>query len=226
MHDPRWHLSARWFATLLATFAGLTAATWMLAPHIRVLLSTDDVRALDSTAWQQARHLATPAMLTIADLSNAVHGTAGILVLCLMAALAWHLGGRPQACIRVLIALPAGMLLNVLLKIVVARARPSWAIIDLPHSASFPSGHVAEATVFYGCLAIEVARRHAQRWQQALSIVVAVAMVGITAFSRIVVGAHFLSDCLAANLEAAMWLAACFSGPPLSRSEAREAPSR
>ena len=46
------------------------------------------------------------------------------------------------------------MLLNMVVKMLVDRSRPSWAVVDLPLSASFPSGHVAEATVFHGTLAI------------------------------------------------------------------------
>ena len=45
-------------------------------------------------------------------------------------------------------------------------------------------------------------------------------MVAIVAFGRIVVGAHFLSDCVGALAESTLWLAACFSGSPLAGSQA------
>jgi membrane-associated phospholipid phosphatase len=219
MYRVRLPLSVRWLATLGATFAAVTVVAWLSAPSIRGLLSSNAARSLDLAAWHQARMQATPAVLWIADFSNAVHGTAGILLLTALVAWVWHDGRRPLACLRLLVAVPGGMLLNAVMKTIIDRARPSWAAIDLPLSTSFPSGHVAEATVFYGVLAIDAARRETHRLRQALRVAAAVGMVAIVAFSRIVMGVHFLTDCLGALSEAGVWLAACFSGPPLRPDE-------
>ena len=221
MSDVSLLLSRRWLAVLGASFAALMAAAWLLTPDLRALLSSDLVERLDLAAWNHAHALATPGVLRAATLSNDLHGTLGILALTAAAAWIWHRGRQPEPCVRLLAAVPAGMLLNVLVKTVIDRARPSWAIVDLPLSASFPSGHVAEATVFYGSLAIETARRQKHRLRQALCVAAAAATIAIVAFSRIVMGVHFLSDCIGALGEGGLWLAACFSSSPLVRAAAR-----
>ena len=212
--------SARGLATLVAGFAALVVAAALLSPALHGALDSVPVRAADLAAWNRARALATPALLVAAGVSNALHGTIGILCLTAAAAWLWRRQGRHDAWVRLLMAVPAGMLLNLLVKLIVARDRPSWAVVDLPSSASFPSGHVAEATVFYGALAIETARRESRRLLQGLAVAAATGLVAFVAFSRIVVGVHFLSDCLGALAEAGLWLVLCFQGPPLLRAAA------
>jgi membrane-associated phospholipid phosphatase len=221
MSHLRRPLSRRWLATLGASFAALMAVAWLIAPELHVLLGSAAVRSLDLAAWDRAHAPATPGVLWVARMSNDLHGTVGILVLTSIAAWIWHWRNEPQACMRLLVAVPAGMLLNMALKTVFDRARPSWAIGQLPLSASFPSGHVAEATVFYGSLAIETARRQSRRLWRTWCVAAAAAMIALVAFSRIVVGAHFLSDCIAALAESGLWLTACFSALPLACDAAR-----
>jgi len=76
---------------------------------------------------------------------------------------------------------------------------------------SFPSGHTAAATVFYGLLACYLVRRvHAWRARVAIALAAA-AMVVLVALSRMYLGAHYLSDVLAAAAEGAAWLAICIT---------------
>jgi len=72
---------------------------------------------------------------------------------------------------------------------------------------SFPSGHTAAATVFWGLLAsyLVIVRPH---WHaRLLAICVSVTMVLLVALSRLYLGAHYLSDVLAAMAESVAWLA-------------------
>jgi undecaprenyl-diphosphatase len=104
------------------------------------------------------------------------------------------------------------MLLNVALKHVFQRARPSFddPLLSLL-TYSFPSGHTAAATVFYGLLACYLVRR-AHAWRaRVLIVLAAVAMVVLVALSRMYLGAHYLSDVLAAAAEGAAWLAICIT---------------
>ena len=89
---------------------------------------------------------------------------------------------------------------NALMKLAFHRARPSFddPFVTLA-TYSFPSGHVAGSTIFYGLVVAAVfARTTNARWRA-----LAVALV---AFSRMLLGAHFLSDVLAAFAEGIAWL--------------------
>ena len=62
---------------------------------------------------------------------------------------------------------------------------------------SFPSGHAVASTVFYGALCVLVLQRvRSPAWRVA-ALAGAVAMVLLVAFSRVYLGAHYLSDVLA-----------------------------
>jgi undecaprenyl-diphosphatase len=110
----------------------------------------------------------------------------------------------------VLAAVPGGMLLNVALKHVFHRARPSLEDPLLTLSTySFPSGHTAAATVFYGLIACFLLSR-VKAWPARTAIVMACcSMVALVALSRMYLGVHYLSDVLAAAAEGAAWLATC-----------------
>jgi undecaprenyl-diphosphatase len=65
------------------------------------------------------------------------------------------------------------------------------------------------ATVFYGTLcALIVSRIVFWRWR-VLAIVAAGVMILLVGFSRIYLGAHYLSDVLAAIAEGLAWIAFC-----------------
>jgi undecaprenyl-diphosphatase len=137
----------------------------------------------------------------------------GIVGACVMGALMalwfWRRGAHYWLIVA-LIALPGGMVLNVALKHLFRRARPSFddPLVTLT-TYSFPSGHTAAATVFYGLLACYLVRRARSRTTQALVVAGACAMVALVALSRMYLGAHYLSDVLAAACEGAAWLAVC-----------------
>ena len=112
--------------------------------------------------------------------------------------------------IVVLATVPGGMLLNVVLKHIFRRQRPS---LDDPlltlSTYSFPSGHTVAATLFYGVLACYLVRRNPQWPRRVLIVGAACAMVMLVALSRMYLGVHYLSDVMAASMEGAVWLAVC-----------------
>ena len=105
-----------------------------------------------------------------------------------------------------------GMLLNKLLKYAFLRPRPRFddPILTLT-SYSFPSGHTMAATVLYGVVAAYFLSR-ARDWRhRALIISVAGFLIALVGFSRIYLGAHYLSDVLAAMAEGLAWLSLCLT---------------
>lgn len=103
-----------------------------------------------------------------------------------------------------------GLLLNVLLKLTFQRPRPQFAdpILTLT-SYSFPSGHVAASTIFYGLGVVWVfARTPAVQWRL-LAVIGAAMAISLVAFSRMYLGVHYLSDVAAAFAESLVWLSLC-----------------
>ena len=118
------------------------------------------------------------------------------------------------------IAVPGGMLLNELIKVLVHRPRPFLAGPFVDWSGySFASGHTIGATLLYGQLALFlVPAIKGRRWRR-LTISSAVVIVLLVGFSRIALGAHYLSDVLAAIMFGVLWLSIClFAGKPIRRS--------
>lgn len=147
-------------------------------------------------------------MLLISNL----HGIVGISILAAVMALflIWKRGW--YWLLALVLALPGGMLLNLLTKHAFGRARPSFSdpILALT-TYSFPSGHVAASTLFYGVLAaFIVARIDAWRWR-VLIVLLAFLLVALVALSRVYLGVHYLSDVLAALVESIAWLALCLT---------------
>ena len=90
------------------------------------------------------------------------------------------------------------MLLNVGLKNVFTRPRPVFEepLVHLS-TFSFPSGHAVASTVFYGALCALVLAHARSPAARAAAIVATVVMVLLVCFSRVYLGAHYLSDVVA-----------------------------
>jgi cytochrome b561/membrane-associated phospholipid phosphatase len=147
------------------------------------------------TQWLAARRSPglTQFMLLVSAAHEMLHllGAAALIAL----ALAWR-GHRGDAARWT--AVPLGMLVNVGMKQVFLRPRP---VLDEPlvqlSTYSFPSGHAAASTVFYGVLcALALAHLSKPRWRS-LAIAACAAMVLLVIASRVYLGAHYLSDVLA-----------------------------
>lgn len=118
--------------------------------------------------------------------------------------------------VTVIVAVPGGMLLNEWVKVLVHRHRP---FVDGPFvdwsGYSFASGHTIGATLLYGQLALFVVPGIKSRRWRALAFATAALFVLLAGFSRIALGAHYLTDVLAAIF---FGMALCvLAGKPLRR---------
>lgn len=92
-----------------------------------------------------------------------------------------------------------------MLKLTLGRARPITMYAGMD-PFSFPSGHAASSVVLYGFLAVLLARGKSPRVRWAIAGL-AVLLVGLISFSRLYLGAHWLSDVLASLSLGASWVA-------------------
>lgn len=164
--------------------------------------------ALDRALSDGLRRAAGAAVIRAMHAVSALHSPRAILsaAIVVVLVLLWRRECRASATFAV--AVGGGMALNAVLKHLFERPRP-----DLGRAATgvadfgFPSGHVANATVLYGAIALLVLprlRTRAARVGVASATVVALLLV---AGSRVLLGAHYPTDTIAAIAEGVVWLA-------------------
>lgn len=109
-----------------------------------------------------------------------------------------------------LAVVPGGAVLNALLKHLFERARPGLdALAPRIGDFAFPSGHAANATLFYGAIVLLVASRAKAGAVRVSVAVLAAVMVLAVAASRVVLGAHYPTDVVAGVAEGLVWLLLC-----------------
>jgi membrane-associated phospholipid phosphatase len=159
-------------------------------------------------AWFHAHAIPalTRAMLLITDMNS------NLAVNLMAAALALILLKERQRdwLVTLILAVPAGLAINVLLKHLFAFPRPSFdhPLLKL-ETYSFPSGHVAGATLFYGFVAAYFWQRTADPRLRAVYVAVAAMLVVLVAFTRVYLGVHYLTDVIGGALWSSAWLAFC-----------------
>ena len=122
--------------------------------------------------------------------------------------------------VTLVVAVPGGMFLNEWVKLLVHRQRPflEGPFVDWS-GYSFASGHTIGATLLYGQLAVFILPAMKARHWRRLTVASAALLIALVGFSRIALGAHFLTDVLAAIVFGILWLAFClFAGKPMRRS--------
>ena len=132
----------------------------------------------------------------------------GIVLFALLLFFAWKRWW--PSLVTLIIAVPGGMLLNEWVKVLVHRHRP---FVDGPFvdwsGYSFASGHTIGATLLYGQLLLFVLPSLKGRTLRLLCIFSAASLVLLVGFTRIALGAHFLTDVLAAIFFGIIWLMLC-----------------
>ena len=108
-----------------------------------------------------------------------------------------------------LVGVLGGEVLNLVLKDLFARPRPSFEhplVVDT--SYSFPSGQAMESVVVYGILAYFVVLTSRAWGKRAVSVGGAAIVVLLIAFSRVYLGAHYVSDVVGGFAAGGAWLSA------------------
>jgi membrane-associated phospholipid phosphatase len=191
----------------------LLGASWLFGVLVEDMLTDAPLTVLDREVaqWLHAHAIppVTTTMLAISTLGSAFMVTALALGTALL--LVWR--RHWYRLLALGLAVPGGVLLNVLLKSAFQRGRP---IFDDPllvlTTSSFPSGHAMAATVLYGALAASTVW-HLRPWRSRMLVgVVAGVLIVLVGFSRLYLGVHYLSDVLGGMAAGVAWLAMCLTG--------------
>ncbi|MBA3513585.1 MAG: phosphatase PAP2 family protein [Pyrinomonadaceae bacterium] len=196
----------------------LIGATWLFGLIAEDVLSGAPLTLSDVrfSAWLHAQH--QQALIRVMLVITHLHSMAAVGLLTTTFALYLFRRRHRYWLIALLLAVFGGMFLNVVLKNIFHRARPPFDDPILTFSSyGFPSGHTMAATCFYGVVAAFATWKIREWPGRVLAVTLAVLLVLLVGFSRIYLGAHYLSDVLGAIMEGLAWLALCLTAVDVTK---------
>ena len=190
----------------------LIAAAWAFGLIAQQVVNGAPLTRLDAELASWLHRHAAPPWTTLMLAITHLHSTVAVSCYAAIAAIWLARQGRWRAFVTVVVTVAGGLTLNVLVKLAFQRPRPSFEnpLLTL-NSYSFPSGHVAGSTIFYGLLLAWVCRRTRRPGRRLAALAFAVVALGLVGLSRMVLGVHYLSDVVAAFAEGIAWLALCLT---------------
>jgi undecaprenyl-diphosphatase len=214
---PRWRRLEREELKLLLIGLGLCALLFLFI-RLAGEVMEGDTQAFDVAILRGLRDAADPArpigpawvegvLFDITALGSPV--VLGLVVLIITGYLL--LEGRVQTALMVLTASISGELLDSLLKLWIARPRPS----AVPHlrtvvSASFPSGHAMESAIIYLTLGALLMRVVQGRITKIYCMGMAMFLTFIVGVSRVFLGVHYPTDVVGGWMLGFLWAAIIF----------------
>ncbi|MDQ6809696.1 MAG: phosphatase PAP2 family protein [Verrucomicrobiota bacterium] len=191
----------------------ILAAGWWFGDIAEDMSRNAGTRIFDEDVAMSFHQQATP-LTTQAARIGSFFGSVGFIggaSCCTALVLLWRKSFYPLLAFA--LAMGGGSALNILLKHFFHRQRP---VLENPFvtltSYGFPSGHTMGSTLFYGMLAL-IAAQSIRRWpKRALPFCIAGLIVATIGFTRIYLGAHYLTDVLGAVAAGLAWLTLCWTG--------------
>ncbi len=203
-----------WYQTRKWGFILLTIDTILLAlfAFLAIWVAYHPVLAIDVTITRDFQTNQSPwlryTMLAASYIGNVMALSAGLVVLA--AILFWILDLRLEA-IMVVVVSATSDILNSLIKLIVARPRPSASLVEIIQAAggnSFPSGHVMSYVAFWGLLfSFGIILFRGKHWWRTALLIISALFFVLVGPSRIYLGDHWASDVLGAYLIGGIWLA-------------------
>jgi undecaprenyl-diphosphatase len=173
-------------AILLATFAVLSVAVpagWLVAIDTAAINAMVAVRS---------------ALLTEVAVNLTALGSAPIVAIGVLATGLYCIAsGRPRFALAML-ATPLAFAFCSLVKLFVHRPRPTEALIMVPSTFAFPSGHAAAATALFLTMALLAAQ--GELGPRRIIIGAGLAIALLVGWSRVYLGVHYFSDVIGGML--------------------------
>ena len=197
--NPRSLLVVLFAAVFVTGLIGMASMTLRFA-------SADVVSNMDQSIFNLMKEMrnapADEIMVTLTMLGDWQVMT--VLSLTIIAWLLWRKSYR--AAMAAAVAIAAGKIFVPVLKYGIQRQRPV-ALYDGAEWFSFPSGHATMAALIFGILAVLVSHCMG-RWGRALVYAICGILVVAIGYSRVYLGAHWLSDVLGGLLFGTVMVAA------------------
>jgi membrane-associated phospholipid phosphatase len=203
-----------WYQTRKGGVILLTADALLLAlfAFLAIWVAYHPVLAIDVTITRDFQANQSPwlryTMLAVSYIGNVTPLYVGLIALATI--LFWILDLRLEAIMVVVVCATTGIL-NAVIKLIVARPRPSASFVEIIQASSgssFPSGHVMSYVAFWGLLfSFAVILFKGNHWWRTALLIISALFVVLVGPSRIYLGDHWASDVLGAYLLGFIWLA-------------------
>ncbi len=176
--------------TLVLFVAALAASGFVTL--LADLLYNPELKLLDKSVYNVLQSLRSEAGTRV--MTALTMGADGFVLIALTIGLIAVLLIRKRFALAGMTALAIGVqsLFVPVIKGIIERPRPT-TLYSGAESFSFPSGHATQSMTVFGILAVIVAANLSGRWRP-IVIIVAMATAAFVAFSRLYLGAHWLSD--------------------------------
>jgi membrane-associated phospholipid phosphatase len=199
-HRP-WYQIVKWGRILIAVYAILFVLFGLLAWWVFY----HPVIAIDVTITREFQENQSPwlqnFMVAVSYIGNVTLVSLGLIILAVV--LLWIVDLRLEA-IMVAAVSAVSSILNWLIKLIVARPRPTSSLVDVIQHAggnSFPSGHVMAYVAFWGLLfSFGIILFKGNHWWRSALLIISGLFVVLVGPSRIYLGDHWATDVLGAYL--------------------------
>src|SRR6266487_4818643 len=203
-----WYQTRKWGFILLTIDVILLALFALLA----IWIAYHPVLAVDVTITRDFQANQSPwlrdTMLAVSYIGNVTVLAVGLIALA--AILLWILDLRLEALMVIAVSATSAILYS-LIKLIVARPRPSASLVEIIQAAggnSFPSGHVMSYVAFWGLLfSFGIILFRGKHWWRTALLIISALFFVLVGPSRIYLGDHWASDVLGAYLIGGIWLA-------------------
>jgi undecaprenyl-diphosphatase len=175
-------------AILLACFVVLSVA-----------VAAGGLVPIDTTAINAMVAIRSDVLTEVASNFTALGSAPVVAAGVLVAVLYCVASGRPRFALAML-GTPIAFLFCSLVKLVVHRPRPTEALIVVPTTFSFPSGHAAASTALFLTLALLAAQGERRTGPRRVIIAAGLGIALMVAWSRVYIGVHYFSDVIGGML--------------------------
>jgi membrane-associated phospholipid phosphatase len=203
-----WYQTRKWGFILLTTDAILL----VLFAFMAIFIASHPVLAIDVAITRDFQANQSPwlldTMIAVSYFGNVMALSIGVVALT--GVLFWILDLRLEA-ILVVVVYATSAILDGLIKLIVARPRPSASLVEIIQASSgnsFPSGHVMSYVAYWGLLfTFGIILFKGKHWWRTALLIISGLFVVLVGPSRVYLGAHWTSDVLGAYFIGGIWLA-------------------
>jgi membrane-associated phospholipid phosphatase len=168
---------------------------WLLAAFaaVSVAVTAGWTASLDQAVVMSVAGHRTDLLNNLAVNVTAL-GSAPVVTLIALFVSLYALAAGRQRIVLALLWTPLSFLLDDVLKLLFQHPRPTEAIIAIPDSYSFPSGHAVAASALYITLALIAAQGERRRRPRRILVGTGVSIAVLVSWSRVYLGVHYFSD--------------------------------